>query len=175
LLAYVSVVANTKPDPTHPIRYNFIRCGCSLMSWPGHIHARQFSLVHVAKCHSAMSWIIYNYFSVTGFRATVCASAGDNRHNCVPSKWGIATREKCLGGWGCIVRVWTTQRRPTHKYNYQEHIDKHSTLTHAFVKVSMNSTSGTNNPSNIPGNSDRNETAVREIKLERSIDDCTIN
>jgi len=25
--------ANIKPDPTHPIQYNFTLCGCSFMSW----------------------------------------------------------------------------------------------------------------------------------------------
>jgi len=38
LLAYYyvfSAFANTKPDPTHHIRYNFTRCRCSFMSWPG--------------------------------------------------------------------------------------------------------------------------------------------
>jgi len=45
-------------------------------------HVRQFKLVHVAKCHSTIWWIMSSYFPMTGFKATVCASTGDNRHNC---------------------------------------------------------------------------------------------
>jgi len=29
-----------------------------------------------------------SYFPMTGFKATVCASTGDNRHNCAPTRWG---------------------------------------------------------------------------------------
>jgi len=43
-----------------------------------HVGLRQFTLVHVAKCHSTISWIMSSYFSMTGFKA------GDNRHNCAP-------------------------------------------------------------------------------------------
>jgi len=34
------------PLPTHTIRYNFTRCGCSLTSWPGQWPVWQFTLVH---------------------------------------------------------------------------------------------------------------------------------
>jgi len=34
---------------------------------------RQVTLVHVAKCHSTISWIMFTYFPMNGFRATVCA------------------------------------------------------------------------------------------------------
>jgi len=44
-------------------------------------HVRQFTLVHVAKCHSTISWIMSSYFPMTGFKATVCASTRDNWHN----------------------------------------------------------------------------------------------
>jgi len=40
-------------------------------------HVRQFTLVHVAKCHNIKSWIMSSYFPMTGFKATVCASTGD--------------------------------------------------------------------------------------------------
>jgi len=29
-----------------------------------------------------------SYFPMTGFKATVCASTGDNRHNSAPTRWG---------------------------------------------------------------------------------------
>jgi len=30
---------------------------------------------------------------MTGFKATVCASTGDNRHNCAPTRWGTLEKE----------------------------------------------------------------------------------
>jgi len=53
-------------------------------------HVRQFTLVHVAKCHMTISWIMSSYFPMTGFRSTVCASAVDNRYDCAPTRWGWA-------------------------------------------------------------------------------------
>jgi len=47
-------------------------------------HVRQFTLVHVAKCQSTISWIMSSYFPMTGFKATVRASTEDNRYNCAP-------------------------------------------------------------------------------------------
>jgi len=38
--------------------------------------------MHVAKCHSTISCIMSSCFLITGFKVTVCASTGDNRHNC---------------------------------------------------------------------------------------------
>jgi len=29
-----------------------------------------------------------SYFPMTGFKTKVCASTGDNRHNCAPTRWG---------------------------------------------------------------------------------------
>jgi len=29
-----------------------------------------------------------SYLPMSGFRATVCASTGDNQHNCDPTEWG---------------------------------------------------------------------------------------
>jgi len=43
--------------------------------------------VHIAKCHSTKSWIMSSYFPMSGFRETVCASTGDNRHNCAPTTY----------------------------------------------------------------------------------------
>jgi len=54
-------------------------------------HVRQFTIVHVAKCHSTISWIMSSYFPMTGFKATVRASTRDNRHNCAPNRWGCST------------------------------------------------------------------------------------
>jgi len=56
-------------------------------------HVRQFiTRVHVATCHSTVSWIMSNYFPMTGFKATVRASTGDNRHNCATTRWGMFNR-----------------------------------------------------------------------------------
>jgi len=33
-----------------------------------------------------------SYIPITGFKATVCASTGDNRHNCAPTRWGRKER-----------------------------------------------------------------------------------
>jgi len=35
--------------------------------------------------HSTIPWIMYSYFPMTGFRATVCASTVDNRYDCAPT------------------------------------------------------------------------------------------
>jgi len=32
-----------------------------------------------------------SYFPMSGFRATVCASTGDNRHNCARTTWGTGS------------------------------------------------------------------------------------
>jgi len=58
-------------------------------------HVWQFTLVHVSKCQSTISLIMSSYFPMTGFKATVCVSTGDNRHNCAPTRW-----EKSLDGPG---------------------------------------------------------------------------
>jgi len=61
-------------------------------------HVRQFTLLHVAKCHSKISWIMYSYFPTTGFRATVYASTVDYQYDCAPTRvsmeplWAIEIR-----------------------------------------------------------------------------------
>jgi len=46
---------NTKPDHTHPIRYNFNQCGCNLMPWPINLIkcliVTFLTLIYVAYCH----------------------------------------------------------------------------------------------------------------------------
>jgi len=53
-------------------------------------HVRQFTLVHLAKCHSTISYIMSINFPMSGFKATVCASTGDYQHNCaLPDEKGM--------------------------------------------------------------------------------------
>jgi len=52
------------------------------------IYVWQFKLMPIAKYHNTKSWIISSYFPMNGFRETVCASTGDNQHNCAPTTWG---------------------------------------------------------------------------------------
>jgi len=51
-------------------------------------HVWQFTLVRIEKCYSTILWIMSSYFPMTDFKATVCASTGDNRNNCANTRWG---------------------------------------------------------------------------------------
>jgi len=71
---YVRSFTHEKPEPMHPIWYNFTRCGCNLTPGPGHWLVWQVTLANEVKCHSTISW----KWLRTGFRATVWALTGDN-------------------------------------------------------------------------------------------------
>jgi len=58
--------------------FDIVLLGVDAVFW----HVRQFTLEQVAKCHSTISWLMSSYFPITGFKATVRASKGDNWHNC---------------------------------------------------------------------------------------------
>jgi len=52
-----------------------------------------------------------SYFPMTGFKATVCASTGDNRHNCSNPIWGGSNRK--VGGKAPLMSM-TIVKDPFH-------------------------------------------------------------
>jgi len=88
---------------------------------------RQFTRVHVAKCHSTISWVMSSFFPMTGFKVTECASTGDNRHNCAPTRWApldvlIVSHVSTLPNvWCCSNSIWKTvqlsSRWPTFRWS----------------------------------------------------------
>jgi len=51
-------------------------------------HVRQFKLSKMPQYNIVNK--VSSYFHMTGFKATVCASTGDNRHSCAPTTWSVA-------------------------------------------------------------------------------------
>jgi len=84
--------------------YNFSRCGCNLTIMP-RTYVRQFSLVHIAKCDSTKSWIMSSYFTMSGFRETLCASTRDNRHNWDPTTWVTYYGNPHIYIWTMLVNI----------------------------------------------------------------------
>jgi len=69
---------------------------------------RQFTLVHVAKCHSTISWKMSSYFPLTSFKA----STGDNQHNYAPTRWGCTAVNKTTGVEPCLLTFARRLRTP---------------------------------------------------------------
>jgi len=57
-------------------------------------HVRQFTLEYVAKYYKTISWKMVLFFHA-GFKETLCASTGDNRHNCAPTQM-IVNRQQAF-------------------------------------------------------------------------------
>jgi len=84
-------------------------------------HVKQFTLVHVVECHSIISWIMSSYFPMTSFKATVCASTGDNRHKCAPTS----------------SKIWVVNGQNDPKVNIAKNTRLLGTFLHQTKAVSM--------------------------------------
>jgi len=102
---YVSAFTNTKPDPTHPIRYlefHSVRMQFKIMP---RIYVGQFILVHIAKCNRSKSWIMSSYFPMSGFMGnSMCIYRRQSTQLC-PYQMHSQTQTLLVNAAYCFIKL----------------------------------------------------------------------